>query len=92
MAQRPNIFDKEAFENFMRQQGCAESMISPNVSDYRLFVPLALRELGVNGIVNTAEKARGELKLGPQREYWVQAAQYAVAWAEAELERYKTQK
>ncbi len=92
MTTRPNIFDQKAFEACLRQQGCPESMVSPIVSDVRLFVPLAIRQLGVKGLFEVAESAREELGLGPQQEFWKETARHAVGWAEEQLEMYKMQK
>ena len=32
MPQRPRLFDREAFEQSLREQGCPESLIGPNAS------------------------------------------------------------
>lgn len=92
MARRPDIFNQRAFEDWLRQQGCVESMIAPISSDMRLFVPIALREMGEERLFQAAELSRHELGLGPQAEFWRQVAHYACAWAEDQLEAYKAAK
>ena len=91
-ARRPDVFNQKAFEDYLRRQGCPPSMISPIVSDYRLFVPLALRALGSDGLYALIETCRAELKLGAQQEFWREVAQHATGWAEEQIEAYKAQK
>lgn len=88
MAARPDLFDRRAFEASLRRQGCPESFVSPTVSDFRLVVPLLLRELGEEWVLENAEGAREELRLGPQQAAWRVAIRYTVGWAE----RYKAGK
>jgi len=92
MARRPDIFNQRAFEDWLRQQGCVESMIAPISSDMRLFVPIALRELGEEGLLQAMERSRHELGLGPQVAFWQQVAHYACAWAQDRLEAYMAEK
>ncbi len=46
MVRRPNVFDQQEFEESLRNLGCSESFVKPITSDFRLFVPVVLRELG----------------------------------------------
>lgn len=92
MVRRPDLFSRDAFQKSLRQQGCAESFVSPITSDFRLFVPVILRELGPEKIVTIMEQARPELKLGAQRPAWETAAKYIVGWAEEQIEQYKAGK
>ena len=92
MPQRPRVFDREAFEQSLREQGCPESLIGPNASDFKLFVPVVLRYLGEDGLVRIMNSARLELGLGEQDAFWQQAAKYLVGWAEEEIEAYKMRK
>lgn len=92
MARRPDVFNQAAFQESLRRLGCTESFISPITSDFKLFVPLALRELGEQQLVEIANKSRMELKLGEQEDAWKVVARYIVAWAEDELDKYKAQK
>ena len=55
---RPNVFDRGALEESLRKQGCAQSFISPAISDFRLFVPLVLRHLGEQQLLEIVEEAR----------------------------------
>ena len=92
MARRPNVFSQGAFQASLRHQGCTESFIAPITSDFRLFVPLVLRELGEQRLFEIAERARDELKLGDQEAAWREAAKYIVGWAVENIENYKAQK
>ena len=67
---RPDVFNQQAFEGSLRRQGCAESFISPTVSDFRLFVPVIIRELGEGGILEIMEKNRAEIHLGDAKTAW----------------------
>jgi hypothetical protein len=92
MARRPDLFNKSAFQDSLRQQGCPESFVSSITSDFRLFVPLVLRALGPERLAEIAEREREELGLGEQADVWRMGAQYMVGWAEEEIERYKALK
>ena len=92
MARRPDLFDKEAFQESLRRQGCAESFVAPITSDFRLFVPLVFRGLGQKKILSIVEQARSELKLGEQEPAWREAAKYIVGWSDEQIEAYKAQK
>jgi hypothetical protein len=91
-ARRPDLFDRAALEQSLRDQGCAESFISPTVSDFKLFVPLVFRELGEDKIFEIVENARAELGLGEQAAAWQHAIKYIVGWAEEAIEKYKAQR
>jgi len=92
MAKRPQIFDKNAFEESLRRQGCTESMVYPIAIDFKLFVPVALRYLGEEKIFQIMRDSRIELMLEEQDAFWREAAKYIVGWAEEQLEEYKAQK
>jgi hypothetical protein len=92
MAKRPEIFDQDAFEQSLREQGCAESFIKPITSDFRLFVPVALRYLGRDRLFEIVNAARTEFRLGEQTPAWQEAAKYIVGWAEEQLDEYKNHK
>lgn len=91
MRRRPNVFSQTDFQESLRAQGCPESFVSPVTSDYRLFVPLILRELGEERILAIAERSRDELGLGPQTAAWQVAARYIAGWAGEQIEYYKSQ-
>jgi hypothetical protein len=92
MARRPDVFDREGLEGSLRRQGCAESFISPTVSDFRLFVPLLLSRLGEEEVFRIVNEARDEFGLGEQEPAWRTAVRYIVGWAEEVLEEYKSQR
>jgi hypothetical protein len=92
MAKRPQVFDQAAFEESLRKQGCKESMINPISTDFKLFVPIALRYLGEEKLLQIMKETRSELKLGEQDAFWREAAKYIVGWAEGQIEEYKAQK
>lgn len=92
MARRPNVFSQDEFQASLRRQGCAESFIAPITSDFRLFVPLLIREIGEEKLFAIVERARDELKLGDQQPAWREAAKYIVGWAEEQIDEYKSQR
>ena len=89
MTRRPNPFDLDAFQNSLREQGCAESFVAPVTSDFRLFVPVILEALGPERIVEMVNAARPKLGLGEQTSAWRTAAKYIYGWAEESLARYQ---
>lgn len=89
MARRPNVFSQEDFQASLRRQGCPESLVFPITSDYRLFVPLLVRELGEERLFAIADHAKDELGLGDQKEFWQVAAKYIVGWSEEQINDYK---
>lgn len=89
MPKRPDVFDRQALEEALRQVGCPDSCIAPTISNYRLFVPLILATLGRDRIEEIVNDARVELGLGEQRTAWRTSLKYIVAWAETEIEAYK---
>jgi hypothetical protein len=92
MAKRPQIFDQSAFEESLRSQGCAESFVGPITSDFKLFVPIVLRQLGKDRLFDMVNAARQEFRLGEQSPAWQEAAKYIVGWAEGVLDEYRVQK
>jgi hypothetical protein len=85
-AKRPQIFDQVTFEELLRQQGCIESFVGPITSDFKLFVPIALRYLGEDKLFQIVNNVRSELKLGEQDPAWREAVKYIVGWAEEQIE------
>ena len=92
MARRPNVFSQDEFQASLRRQGCAESFVSPITSDFRLFVPLLIREIGEEKFFKIVDSAREELGLGEQEAAWQVATRYIVGWAEEQVEQYKSQR
>lgn len=92
MRRRPNVFSQEDFEASLRRQGCAESFIAPTTSDFRLFVPLLIRELGKEKTLAIVNNARKELRLGEQSDPWRQELTYIIGWAEEQIQNYNAQK
>ncbi len=92
MARRPNVFSQEEFQASLKRQGCPDNFVKSTTSDFRLFVPLALRELGAEKLCAIAERARAELKLGEQQAFWRDEARYIVGWAEEQIDAYKADK
>lgn len=89
MTRRPNPFDQAQFEQALLDLGCPESFVSTAVSNYRLFVPLVLAQLGEEHIYDLVNNARHELGLGEQESAWRSSVKYIVAWAHAAIEDYK---
>ncbi len=92
MAHRPDVFDKEEFQASLRRQGCTESFVSPVTSDFRLFVPLLIREIGETKFFEIVDRCRDELGLGEQQAAWHVAVRYIVGWAEEEVNDYKARR
>ncbi len=92
MAQRPDVFNQTAFQEALQRQGCPESFVQSVTSDFRLFVPVILRELGEAQILALVERARESLQLAPQTAAWKVAARYIAGWATEEVERYRAAK
>ncbi len=92
MTKRPRVFDQAEFQASLRRQGCPESFISPVTSDFRLFVPVVIRNLGEDNVFEAVETARDELRLGAQESAWRLAAKYIVGWAEECIDQYKAQR
>lgn len=88
MARRPNVFSQDDFQASLRRQGCPESLVFPITSDYCLFVPLLIRELGEESLFTIADHAKDELGLGDQKEFWQVAAKYIVGRAEEKISEY----
>jgi len=89
MTRRPNPFDQAQLEQALLDLGCPESFVSTAVSNYRLFVPLVLAELGRERVYDIVCEARGDLGLGQQNAAWRASIKHIVAWAEAEIDSYK---
>jgi hypothetical protein len=83
------VFDQSNFEESLRALGCVESFVSPIISDYRLLMPLVLRELGADRVVHIANGSREELGLNEQTDLCRTSARYIVSRATAQLEAYK---
>lgn len=92
MAHRPDVFNQKAFEEALSLHGCPETFIQPTVSGYKLFVPLLIRELGEDKMLEIVENNREELLLGDAKAAWQTSIKYIVAWAEEQIETYKAQK
>jgi integrase len=85
---RPDVFNRRPFEDSLRRQNVPESLIAPIVSDYRLLMPLLIREVGEAAFFKIALEHRNELKLGPQTDLWKRAIHHIVAYADEEIESY----
>jgi hypothetical protein len=92
MAHRPDVFNQKAFEESLCYHDCPETFIQPTVSGYKLFVPLMIRQLGEERILEIVENNRAELTLGDAKAAWQTAIKYIVAWAEEQIENFKIQK
>ena len=89
MTRRPDPFNQPALEDALRSVGCPESSLSSTVSNYRLFVPLILAQLGEDRVYAAVDEARHELGLGEQESAWRSSIRYIVAWAHQEIAGYK---
>lgn len=89
---RPDVFDRAQLEDGLRRHGCAEPYIDAYVGDFKLMMPLLLRELGANGVLAVVNRSRPELGLKDQDSYWDEGAKYFVGWATDVIEAYKASK
>lgn len=87
MAKRPNIFSQPEFENSLREQGCTESFVNPITSDFKLFVPIILWELGEENVFQIVESARTEIKLREQEAAWRKASKGGEFYVDVEFRR-----
>lgn len=92
MTRRPDPFDQAALEEALRVLGCPESFIPSTISNYRLFVPLLFAQLDEDYVFRTICEARHDLGLGEQQSAWRSAVRYLKAWADSELDAYKTRR
>ena len=87
--QRPEVFNRQEFEEALRKQGAPESLIAPMVSDFRILMPLLIREIGQDEFFRLVEHCRDELHLAPQAEFWKQEIKYYISWARDAIDKYK---
>ncbi len=87
--QRPDVFNRQEFEWNLRKQGVPESLIAPTVSDFRILMPLLIREIGQDEFFRLVEHCRDELHLGPQADFWKQEIMDYTNWARNVIEKYK---
>jgi hypothetical protein len=92
MARRPDLFDKARVRDGIIKAGCPEAYADAYLGDLKLFVPLLLRELGEDEVLNLVNATRAELGLKAEDTYWKDAAKYFVKWATESLEAYKASK
>ena len=92
MAHRPDVFNQKAFEESLRRHDCPVTFIQPTVAGFKLFIPLIIRELGEQKILEIMENSRAELLLGDAKAAWQTSIKYIVAWAEEQIENFKAQK
>ncbi len=86
---RPDVFNRQKFEDSLRRQHVSESLISPIVSDFRILMPLLLQDVGEEEFFTRVEKYRERLQLGPQKELWQRAIKHIVEWAKEQITDYQ---
>ena len=91
MTTRPDVFNREAFEQSLLRQGCPEEYVQPTVSNFKLFVPLLFDYFGEQGAFQILSDAGAELGLGKQEAVWRISIHYIVGWANQVLDEYKSQ-
>ncbi len=89
MTRRPDPFNKTKLEEALLELGCPESFLSTTISNYRLFIPLVLAELGEERVFELVYAQRDAFELGEQETAWRTSVKYIVAWAEQAIEHYK---
>lgn len=63
MARRLDVFNQAAFEDSLRRHGCVESNISPYTSEFKLIMPLLLRDITKEQVLTQAGRAQEKLGL-----------------------------
>lgn len=87
MAQRPDFFDREKLEQILREQGCSESWVDTIVSNFRLILPVLLKELGTDGIAGIMLREQSTYGRHSPEDVWRNIAKPLVAWATDMLAR-----
>lgn len=83
---RPAIFDKQVMQQGLIEAGCPEAFADAYLGDLKLFVPLVLRELGPQQMLEIVTRARPELGLKDEDSYWKDGAKYFSRWATNAIE------
>lgn len=81
MARRPDFFDREKLEAALREQGCSESWVDTVVSNFRLILPVLLKELGADGITDTMMREQSTYGRHSPDDVWRNIAKPLVSWA-----------
>jgi hypothetical protein len=93
MTKRPRVFEQEKVEAQLRELGVPQDSISPTISFMRLLIPLALQDIGVDGLVRLIDRASTTWGLGKQAPGWRRTmATSIVKWAGVVLEEYKDER
>ena len=92
MARRPDLFDKARVRDGIIRAGCPEAYADAYLGDLKLFVPLVLRELGPERVLQIVNGTRRELGLKDEDTYWQDGAKYFTQWATDAIEAYKGSK
>lgn len=81
MPRRPDIFNREKLEEALRAQGYSQSWVDTIVSNYRLILPVLLKEIGVDGIVGIMLREQSTYGRHTPEDAWHNIAKPLVAWA-----------
>jgi len=92
MAKRPKVFDQQHVEAELREQGVPEESISPTISFIRIVIPLLIRDVGAEGIVELLERTRSERGLSELSVWAKKMAPYIETWARTSLDAYFSQR
>jgi len=82
MPRRPDIFDREKLEAALRAQGYKQSWVNTIISNYRLILPMLLKETGVDHIVGLMLREQASYGRHTPEDAWRNSVKPLVAWAE----------
>lgn len=92
--QRPDIFNRQAFEGSMRQEGVVDSMLAPFVSDSRLILPWMIQfickdESSKQGFLKYIQQKLQEFGLKPNNgQFYEELLDHLAHWMDSELQKY----
>jgi integrase len=93
--QRPEVFDRRAFEESMRQDEVVDSMLAPFVSDSRLLLPWAVefiyqQEPVKQGFLRYLQQKLQDYDLKQENlPFYEEALDHLASWMSKELDKYR---
>jgi integrase len=87
---RPDILNRQAFEQSMLQHGVPDSMLAPFVSEYRLLIPLMVEFVDQQKFLEYLQKKLQDYSLRQENMAFLkEALEHIGNWMGEELEKYK---
>ena len=84
MTMRPKVFEQEEVESKLRELGVPETSVSPTISFMRLVIPLAIKDVGHEKILELMRDAWP----APQSNWRHDMAKWTVDWADDVIDTY----